>query len=336
METVFIVTEANESVATGHLMECIVCGEELERAGYEISFWINDDMKDKLKERITSKFQEYHKSIESDYGHLLEQMVRVQPKAILFNLRKISEEFLNNIRRIKLKKTMLICIDEFGYRNLPADIIINPMIDSHYWFYGESKARLFCGAEYLVLPRELEEFHSKEKKISSEINKIVITMGGVDPQNYTAGLAEIVPNSFPEADIDIILGGGNSHREEILSKVIKSKKIFVAENVSDLLERIYEADLIFCAGGNTLHEAACIGTPAIILPSMPHEKRTAKCFEKKGFGVCANTNGDWENEIINIVDNIKCKKLRRIMSFRGKNISDGLGRKRIIEVIKGI
>ena len=44
MKTIFIVTEANVAVATGHLMECIVCAEELMENGYEISFWINDDM----------------------------------------------------------------------------------------------------------------------------------------------------------------------------------------------------------------------------------------------------------------------------------------------------
>ena len=44
------------------------------------------------------------------------------------------------------KTISIICIDEFGHRNLQADIIVNPMIDSYYWNYGESDARLFCGA----------------------------------------------------------------------------------------------------------------------------------------------------------------------------------------------
>ena len=41
--------------------------------------------------------------------------------------------------------------------------------------------------------------------------------------------------------------------------------------------------MVCCAGGNTLHETACIGTPAIVWPSMPHERRTAECFERQGF-----------------------------------------------------
>ena len=71
MNTIFIVTEANATVATGHLMECIVCAEELMESGYDVSFWINDDMEEGLKKRIPCMFWEYHISIENDYEMLL-------------------------------------------------------------------------------------------------------------------------------------------------------------------------------------------------------------------------------------------------------------------------
>ena len=49
MDTIFIVTEANERVATGHLIECIACVDELLQNEYEVSFWINDNMGEGLK-----------------------------------------------------------------------------------------------------------------------------------------------------------------------------------------------------------------------------------------------------------------------------------------------
>lgn len=332
MELVVIVTEANERVATGHLMECITCVQELMKAGYQVSFWINGDADVRLKERIPCKFQEYQESIERDYTGLVEDVKLTNPKAVLFNLREITEEFILVFK--KRVKNRIICIDEYGHRRLSADIIVNPMIDSYYWNYGDSDARIYCGAEYLILDEKLGRLHVREKAVRSKISKIVVTMGGVDPRNYTYSLVQWLPEIFPEASIDIILGGGYRYREEIKKIVDSHTGMAVYENIPDLLERIYEADLVICAGGNTLHETACIGTPAIIIPSMPHEVRTAQCFAKRGFGYVLDGTKSWEQELKYACERIERADNRRSMSASGKAISDGLGRMRIVELVQ--
>lgn len=334
MNTIFIVTEANANVATGHLMECIAFAEELLRSRYEVSFWINDDMENGLKKRIPIKFQKYHKSIENDYEELTKEVCRNDAGVLLFNLREISEKFLETCKEKISDKTKIICIDEFGHRNLQADIIINPMIDPYYWDYGESKAQLFCGAQYLVLPEQLAALHKKKKEINNYIKRIVITLGGVDPKNYTFSLSGLVSENFPEAEINLIIGGGNRNREAIVRNAMQYRNINIRENVSNLPDLLYEADIVICAGGNTLHEAACIGTPAIVLPSMPHEERTAKCFERRGFGIVADVHADWKKETSVLFDRISSVQIRSEMSINGKKISDGLGRKRITNIIQ--
>ncbi len=336
MNTICIVTEANAAVATGHLMECIVCAEELMGNGYEVSFWINDDAEYSLKQRIDCPYQQYRHSIETDYDYFLYEITNKQPAAILFNLREISEEFLKKIRTRLPTHIKLICIDEFGHRNLPADIIINPMADPYYWEYGESKAHLFCGAEYLVLSEMLEVLHKKEKKIHESINRIIVTLGGVDPQGYTVDLVEATAGNFPYSEIDIIIGGGNPNQEAIVKKAANYHNISVKKNIFNLPDLLYEADLVICAGGNTLHEAACIGTPAIVLPSMPHEKRTAKYFEKRGFGIVIDVDNHWQKDIFTIFDKLMPMEIRSQMSIRGKKLSDGAGRKRIAGIIQKI
>ena len=340
MNTIFIVTEANKCVATGHLMECIVCAEALLENGYEVSFWINDDAGKDLKKRIPCQLCEYHNSIEEDYELLVEEVYMTQPKVVIFNLREISERFLEVFKEKIQNRTTIICIDEFGHRQLGADIIVNPMIDSYYWDYGESKACLFCGAKYLILPKELELYHQKQKTVNKIIQKIVITMGGVDPKNYTLDLIEIVSRYFVSADINIVVGGGNQHYEDIIRKAdrcieIYHNKIIISQNIlhSELLQMMHEADVVLCAGGNTLHEVACIGTPAIILPSMPHEKRTVESFVNKGFGLVINIGHSWKREISLCFEIIKSYQIRERMSANGKNISDGMGRKRVVKII---
>ncbi len=48
-------------------------------------------------------------------------------------------------------------------------------------------------------------------------------MGGVDPQNYTEDLVEIIPFYFPESSVDIVLGGGYQNQDKIID-IIKRKK----------------------------------------------------------------------------------------------------------------
>lgn len=340
MKSVFIVTEANAAVATGHLMECIVCAQELIETGYEVSFWINNDMEKGLKERIPCRFQEYHRSIEDDYEVLLEQVCRTHPVALLFNLREISEKFLEICQKRILKGTTILCIDEFGHRNLQADIVINPMIDPYYWDYGQSEAQLFCGAEYLILPKELTGYHEKRKVIETNIHRILITMGGVDPQNYTPRLIEAVNDYYQDIVITVVIGGGNQHHDEIVAQAnrcngILRNKIDTVRNAAhlDLLEMMYQADLMICAGGNTLHEAACVGTPTIMLPSMPHEVHNIELFAEKGFGLMVRHIDDIQTEISNCFDYIISDQVRKQMSIMGKQISDGMGGKRVVEII---
>lgn len=340
MKTIFIVTEANGAVATGHLMECIVCAEDLIEKEYEVSFWINDDMEEGLKKRIPCKFQEYHISIESDYEALVEKVCQTYPEVLLFNLREISDKFLKICEEKISKRTSIICIDEFGHRTLSADIIINPMIDSYYWDYGESKAQLFCGAQYLILPKELALYHKKKKVISNDINKIVITMGGVDPQNYTVGLIGIIADYFQDITINVIVGGGNRHYKEIAEQVNRcnmmyNNKINVDRNIVnvDLLEMMYQADLVICAGGNTLHEVACIGTPAIMIPSMPHEVYNLEAFADKEFGLMIKNTDDLKAKMRELFGSIRSYQARCKMSTNGKKITDGMGRKRVVEII---
>lgn len=332
MNKVIIVTEANEKVATGHLMECIICAETLLDEGYFVSFWINRDADIRLKKRIPCAYNEYEKSIEEDYDSLVSEIKKVNPCMVVFNLREASGEFIVKIKQLTACRVM--CIDEYGHRNLPADIIVNPMIDSYYWQYEGRNFELHCGAQYLVLPKELEVYHLKDKKIRCEVEKILITMGGVDPQNYTFLLLNEIPKQFPNTKIDIVLGGGYSRRREIYDKVECNDMLTLYENVSNLPEMMYNADLVICAGGNTLHEAACVGVPAIILPSMPHEIRTAYCFERSGFGYVVNIENMFYESLVESCEKIKDFSIRKDMSIKGKKIADGLGRKRIVEILK--
>lgn len=331
---ILLVTEANERIASGHLMECLVCRQYLKQRGVENDLLVNADMPAALKSRIHGDYFTYQSDIQKEIGFFNEFIKGKKYDKVLFNLRKIENDFLLQIN--KNNEMLIICIDEFGNRRLDADIIVNPMIGERYWQY-DTRAKLYCGAEYLVLPMELQEFRNKHKEISERIEKITVSMGGADVGNTTCRLAKWLPLIDDDLEINLVLGGAYQKEKELKMLVETNDKIKIFSNISYLDRLLFESDLAFCAGGNTLHELAIMGVPTIVVPSMPHEIQNGKVFESAGFSFCGSIAEQFSyQELLSLLDQIREKKVRTNMRDAGKKLADGKGYERIYNIISKV
>lgn len=334
LKKILIVTEANERVASGHLFECIVCADYFQSHGLSADLMVNKDMPSQFRQRITNGYLTYQSDIQKEPDYLISCINRNFYQIVIFNLRAIKNEFLKNIK--KKTDAYLICIDEFGNRRLEADIIINPMIDETYWNY-DTNAKLYCGEQYLVLPLDLQEYHQKQKNIKKNIETVTVSMGGVDCRNTTLKLAEWLPQIAGDIDMNIVLGGGYLHKDKLENVIADNDKVHIYQNISYLSRLFFESDLAICAGGNTLHELAVIGTPAIVVPSMPHEVKNGEAYQRKGFSLCGNNSLLFEKgELKELYQIVKEETVRKEMSYHGKMIADGKGFKRIYDVVSQI
>lgn len=336
-ETLLIVTEANEKVASGHLFECIVCYKELVKKKREVHLMINADIPYKFRERLPQEYVEYPSDIQNDIPFLLKYIQKNHVSVIIFNLRKIENNFIRSLKRIA--DLQIVCIDEFGHRELDADIIINPMVDQYYWKYENSNTHLFCGSKYLILSPEIVEYHSKEKIINEKVRVITVSMGGVDAPGTTVKLVKWMKEAgiAEQAHINLVLGGAFCYKDELWKEIANDEKFCVYQNISDIYELFWQSDLAVCAGGNTLHELAAIGVPTIVIPSMPHEERNGKTFEEMGFSLCCdNALNVRKTDFLNSFIAIKDFEVRSNMSCKGKMISDGMGYRRVCDIIENM
>lgn len=332
--TILIVTEANEKVASGHLFESMVCYEQLQKQNYDVSLMVNSDMPSQFKMKLPKVYCEYKNNIQIENKYLIQYAKKNQISIIVFNLRKIENEFIMQLRRQLL--ICIICIDEFGHRALDADVIINPMINSNYWKY-DSKALKYCGAQYLILSPKLVEFHEKDKQINDSIQTITVSMGGVDILGTTLKIAKWLPDLFPYIHFNLVIGGGFRYKNELSCIVEKKGNVSIYQNIDFLYQLFYQSDLAICAGGNTLHELAAIGTPTIVVPSMPHEIQNGLSFEENGFSICCKIGSEIEKrDLMQNLKYIEETELRKQMSVFGKRISDGKGYERVCKIIEKV
>lgn len=122
---------------------------------------------------------------------------------------------------------------------------------------------LYSGHRYYILKDEF--YYQSFKKIDKEVNRILLTFGGTDPNNLTEKTLEAILESEYQNEIEIILGLGYSKKEEIQEKYKDNERISIYENVKNMSEHMHNADLIFTSAGRTMYEIASLGVPCICL-----------------------------------------------------------------------
>lgn len=333
-EKIIVLTEADEQVASGHLKECTVLTEELQKAGYSTLLWVNEDIPKGFLKGISTEYVKYHRPLESGIVDVISYMEQESVQLLIFNLRRVDNEVILAVK--KKADVLILCIDELGHRRLDCDIIINPMIDESFGQYEGTCRKKFLGSKYLILPIKYHEWNQEEKKIKDKIEEITISMGGVDINNTTEKIVNwLQGQELDTIKVNVVLGGGYPYLNELKS-IMNSKNFSVFQNIDYLDMLFFNSDIAFCAGGNTLHELACIGTSAIVIPTMPHEYRNGKNFENRGFGKCY---WSFEEFVSSMEDRFfeNFNKEKRYMHMKaGRSCSDGCGYLRVLEVVRGI
>lgn len=330
---ILILTEADEKVASGHLKECIVLYEELKKRCYDLSLWVNEDIPIGFQESICFSYSKYLRPIYKGIEDVILYIQNNNVKLVILNLRKVDNELILKIKSVCQVK--ILCIDELGQRRLDCDIIVNPMVNKLFGVYDGSYEKKYVGNEYLVLPVKFHEWNQKDKSIRSEIKEITISMGGVDINNHTALVVQWLNQQRELQDIviNVVLGGGYLYSCD-LYKLKLNPKVRIFQNIDYLDQLFYESDLAFCAGGNTLHELACIGTTAIVIPTMPHEYKNGKKFEELGFGKCYHDFEEFREKVGTEFCRYFDQSMRKKSMESGKKCSDGAGYLRMIEIVE--
>ncbi len=322
---VLIITEANEKVASGHLMESISLAQKLEEKKFFYVLMVNSDIPDVWKEKLQGlNYREYERSLDYGMDEINNAILSDDFNVVITDVRAITNEQIIEIRKVFSKR--IICLDEWGNRFLECDVIVNNMLDITFWNYLDSPAKVYAGPQYLMLSDKLIEYHNREKKIAPRIKNVVISMGGVDPKNNTKVIVNILRRIQEIEEINVVLGGGYIYKEELLNITETDMRFKIHQNINYIYDLFEEADLAFCAGGNTMYELASIGTPMVVIPTMPHEEKNGKAFEQAG--ACMVVYELIPQLVLDLqFDN------RVEMSHKGKNLIDGMGLERIIALI---
>lgn len=334
-----ILTEFSYRIGTGHLLESIELYREAKDNGFKVTLGVSirspKSILNRLKvpyiffRNLNSKPQAKRiKDIFLDHGC----------SVIVFNFRKITNEILISFKHRHIKT---ICIDELGSSSLDCDVVINPVIVKKYHKYSlENKnIKIYSGPKYLSLNPNFAKIHSKSRVFKDKICAISVSMGGVDRTDATLRLIDVLAKWRRGVVKNIILGGGCRYAAEARERIKRYPEMNfrLFQNVINIASFFTKSDVVFTAGGNTLYELACCGTPAIVLYEDKHERESGIAFEKKGFGFCLGQGVKvGQAHIIDCLERFQDPQVRYKHYQNGKKIVDGRGAERIVRILSDL
>jgi UDP-2,4-diacetamido-2,4,6-trideoxy-beta-L-altropyranose hydrolase len=188
----------------------------------------------------------------------------------------------------------LMVIDDLADRKHQCNLLLDQTFGrkpEDYQALVPENCQMLLGSQYALLRPEFSQWreYSLKRREHPEFKKLLITMGGVDPENVTGQvLSALTKCNLPkELEVVVILGATAPHLEVVNEQVkILPYKAQVKVNVTNMAEIMANADLAIGAAGSTTWERCCLGLPSILLVLTENQRIIGKLINDAGAALC--------------------------------------------------
>ena len=334
MKIVFRV-DATHEIGMGHLMRCFALSGELVKRKDTCYFLSNIDSEELCEKIVKSnmKLEKISSSPKSnqDLDYLIDFSKKNDINWIITDHYNINTEY---IKELKANGFKVLSIDDTSQIYYVSDLVVNQNIGSERLeFDADDATKFLLGPKYVMLRNEL--LKRKEKRVRKNVEKILVTLGGIDFGNLALkileNLAEIIDKNV---EIIVVIGPLNKIDDDFHSKINEEygsnfRFVFSPENMVDLY---MESDIAISAGGSSCYELAYFGIPNIIITVADNQLNIAKGLQKKNISVYLGRKEDFSSKKLNknLLELINNSSQREKMIKNGMSLVDGQGKKRII------
>jgi UDP-2,4-diacetamido-2,4,6-trideoxy-beta-L-altropyranose hydrolase len=190
------------------------------------------------------------------------------------------------------------------------------------------------GPRYALLRPEFAKLReqSLKRRRHPELQRILISLGGVDRTNVTGRVLEALSeSSLPTStELDIIMGAAAPYLDEVRQQAARLPfRATVSVNVRDMAQRMCLADFSIGAAGSTSWERCCLGLPTIVVVLADNQKQSAEFLSKHRIAIIVRTVEEIISTFTRFSD--KGRMLRDFcsMSCAAKELVDGDGCRRV-------
>ena len=263
-----IVVNAYNDIGTGHVYRCLSIASKL--VFHEVIFLL--DEKYKLGVDIVDSYN-YPYEVYDGEDELFYKLRQFSPDIVINDILDTNREY---VARLKNEGYFIVNFEDLGSGVELANVVFDALYEHVVHEYN-----VFTGHKYYILKDEF--YFQPPKIITQNVENVLITFGGSDPNNFTEKVVESILATSFSGRINIILGLGYNGIDELVAKYETNPSIQIYGNVSNISEFMFKADIIFTSAGRTMYEICSIGVPTICLCQNERELSHVFANESNGF-----------------------------------------------------
>lgn len=347
---IFIRTDANKEIATGHVMRCAAVAGQLEQNGEKVCFLVSDADSERL---VTSKgfacinlHSDWKTPCTKKELHQMHQILlasRAQTREIpglLLDSYSITGEYTKNLYGMAKR----IVIDDLFEETFCAEMVINYTL-YHKLFdyagrYEKSRTRLLLGGKYVPLrPVFAGSLRCRTAQPQGPMN-ILLICGGGDFNNAMGAIlaAGVRAPDFMRHSFQVVAGAFNPHKKELAAYRMAYPNIHVHENVEDMAALMAQCDLAVSAASTVLYECCAMQLPTVFFCVAENQRYDRICFTENNMMVYAGDLQAEPDKTVSQIVSAVCRLAqefgtRRQMQRKMAQVVDGQGAKRITEAV---
>jgi len=340
-DTLLIRADANVAMGTGHVMRCLALAEAWQDSGGRAVFAMVEPLP-WVMERLRSENMEVvsldTKSASLGDARCLAQLAKQRTAAwVVVDGYHFDSAYQRELKMAGLQVLLVDDTAQAGRYN--ADLILNQNANADESFYRNSEpyTRSLLGLRYVLLRREFEPWRAWKREIPNLGQKILVTMGGSDPDNITLHAVEALTQAGLEGlAILVVVGDGNPHLRLLEQKIGASGgPVRLHRNTKNMPELMAWADMAVIAAGGTLWELLFMGCPVLSYARNPVQGAIISALGQQSVvhDLGPAQNLDPISLSGAIAELARSPKRRSQMSVLGRERVDGRGASRICELL---
>ncbi|MGB8989481.1 MAG: UDP-2,4-diacetamido-2,4,6-trideoxy-beta-L-altropyranose hydrolase, partial [Candidatus Sulfotelmatobacter sp.] len=342
--TLLVRADGGVAMGTGHVMRCLALAQAWQDSGGNSIFAMAEDtpsLQGRLRdEGIEAEHLEVRAGTAEDAEQTRRLAVRTNADWIVVDGYQFGSAYQSLIKGAGFK---LLFMDDYVHAEpYTADLVLNQNLQADPSLYAKRapSTQLLLGPRYAMLRREFCLRRNWRREIPAIGRKILVTMGGSDPDNLTAKVIEAIQNlSDPALEATILVGGSNPHLR-LVEELIRGQKlpIRLVIDACNVSEWMMWADVAVAGAGTTFWEMCFLGLPGLLLVLASNQEKIAETAERMGIAWIL----DKQSQVSASTIAEKLKKLlhsenaRKQQSANGRKLVDGRGAGRVVAFLSGL
>jgi UDP-2,4-diacetamido-2,4,6-trideoxy-beta-L-altropyranose hydrolase len=340
-ETLLIRADASVDMGTGHVMRCIALAQAWQDAGGKVVFVMVEPLLS-VRERLLSEGMEIVPGETQAGGHndarcVAQLAKRLSASWIVVDGYHFDGDYQRDLKAAGLQ--VLFVDDDGSSDHYAADVVLNQNIhaDESSYTNREPFTRLLLGLRYVLLRREFGRWRDWKREISTVGRKVLVTMGGTDPDHITTQALDVLRETGVEGmEALVVVGGGNPDLESLRRLAAQCRgSVRLLKDPTNMSDLMAWADLALIIGGGTLWELLAMGCPVLSYARNPIQAQIISRLDDEGMvrGLGYPQESNPTRTAAALTELANSQEQRARFSRLGRERIDAGGAQRILEVL---